>query len=161
MHRLSIVALAACAALAFGSVARAQQPPEYGPPIKQAQAMKVAAAAQAKAKEIGQRVIITIVDPAGHLVYFTKMDGAQNGSIAISIKKARCAALFRRPSKVFEDLLAKGGGFLSFLTLPGVIASGGGVPLKEDGKIVGAIGVSGSPNGTIDAQASDAGAAAM
>ncbi len=117
--------------------------------------------AQAKAKEIGQRVVITIVGPSGDLIYFTKMDGAQYGSIDISQKKARAAAKFRRPTKIFEDLLAKGGGFLSFLTLPDVIASAGGLPIVEGGKIIGAIGVSGSPNGTIDAEASQAGLDAL
>jgi len=162
MRRLLTTIVAAGAALVIGAAAHAQQPaPEYGMPINQAAAMKVAEAAQKKAVEIHQRVIITIVGPAGELIYFTRMDGSQNGSIAISQQKARTAALFRRPSAVFEAALAKGGPALTILTLPDVIASGGGIPLMEGGKIVGAIGVSGSPNGTIDAQAAQAGADAM
>lgn len=161
--RILVTTVATSAAILFGSSAFAQQPPPpvYGLPISQEQAMKAAGAAQAKAKEIGQRVVITIVGPAGDLIYFTKMDGAQYGSVDISQKKARSAAKFRRPTKVFEDLIAKGGGFLSFLTLPDVIASAGGLPLMHDGKIIGAIGVSGSPNGTIDAEASQAGVDAV
>ena len=162
MRRLSMTAFAACAILTFGSAAYAQKPaPGYGMPVDQAMAMKVAAAAQKKAVEIHQRVIITIVGPAGSLIYFTKMDGAQNGSIAISQQKARSAALFRRPTAIFEKALGKGGPALALLTLHGIVCSGGGVPLMEGGKIVGAIGVSGSPNGTIDAEAAEAGAAAM
>lgn len=160
MRHLSLVSVATVSVLSIATAVHAQQPPpppDYGMPITQAQAIKVATAAQAKAKEIGQRVVITIVGPSGDLIYFTKMDGAQYGSIDISQKKARAAAKFRRPTKVFEDLLAKGGGFLSFLTLPDVIASAGGLPIIEGGKIIGAIGVSGSPNGSIDAEASQAG----
>lgn len=153
--------LAAGAALAFLSVtAYAQQPPPpppYGPPVTQEQAMKLAAATQAEAVKLGQNVVIAIVGPAGDLIYFTKMDRAQYGSIQIAMKKARAAARFRRPTKVFEEGLAKGGGALTLLTLPGVIASAGGIPIVIDGKIAGAIGVSGSPMGSIDAQAAQAG----
>jgi len=162
MHRLI---LAVGAALAFLSVtAYAQQPPPpppYGPPITQEQAMKLAAATQAEAVKLGQNVVIAIVGPAGDLIYFTKMDRAQYGSIDVALKKARTSAAFRRPTKAFEDGLAKGGGGLSILLLPGVIASAGGIPIIIDGKIAGAIGVSGSPMGTIDAQAAQAGLDAL
>ena len=99
--------------------------------------------------------------PSGDLVYFTKMDGAQYGSIAVSQSKARAQRSFRRPTKVFEEALAKGGPTLTLLTLPGVIASAGGVPIIIDGKVAGAIGVSGSPSGAIDHEASEAGIAAL
>ena len=95
MRRLSLVSVATVTTLSFATSVYAQQPsppPDYGMPITQAQAMKAAAAAQAKAKEIGQRVVITIVGPSGDLIYFTKMDGSQYGSIDISQKKARAAA---------------------------------------------------------------------
>ena len=164
MRRLSLVSMATVTAFSYATAVHAQQPvppPDYGIPITQAQSMKVAAAAQAKAKEIGQRVVITIVGPSGDLIYFTKMDGAQIGSNEISLRKAKAAALYRRPTKVFEDGLAKGGGGLGILLLPNVIASGGGLPIMEGGKIIGAIGVSGSPTGTIDAEASQAGLDAM
>ncbi|HEY6024253.1 MAG TPA: heme-binding protein [Pseudolabrys sp.] len=171
MSRLSVAAMAACIALIFGSAVHAQQPapaspppappPDYGLPVTQEQAMKVAAAAQEGAKKLGQRVVITIVGPSGDLLYFTKMDGAQYGSIAISQTKARAAATFRRPTKVFEELLAKGGPTLTLLTLPGVIASAGGIPIMINGKVAGAVGVSGSPTGTIDHEAAEAGLAAL
>jgi glc operon protein GlcG len=171
MVRLSVAAVAACIAFTLASAVHAQQPaapaaapappPDYGMPVTQEQAMKVAAAAQEGAKKLGQRVVITIVGPSGDLVYFTKMDGAQYGSIAVSQSKARAAAIFRRPTKIFEEALAKGGPTLTLLTLPGVIASAGGVPIMIDGKIAGAVGVSGSPAGSIDHEAAEAGLAAL
>lgn len=162
MRRFSSAAAVATAAFLFGSVVHAQQAvPEYGMPITQAQAMKVAAAAQAKAKSLNIHTAITIVGPAGDLIYFTKMDGTQSGSVAVSRRKARTAAMFRRPSKVFEDALAKGGPAITLLTLPNVIASAGGIPIVISGKIVGAIGVSGAPKGAIDAEAAQAGADAV
>lgn len=171
MGRLSMITVAAFTAVLFGSAVHAQQPaapaaappppPDYGMPVTQEQAMKVAAAAQEGAKKLGQRVVITIVGPTGDLIYFTKMDGAQYGSIAISQSKARTAATFRRPTKIFEEALAKGGPTLTLLTLPGVIASAGGVPILIDGKVAGAIGVSGSPAGSIDHEAAEAGLAAL
>lgn len=163
MARFSLIAAATSFALMFGSAVWAQpaSPPDYGLPVTQEQAMKIAAAAQVKAKEIGQRVIITVVGPSGDLIYFTKMDGAQYGSIAISQQKARTAAIFRRPTKIFEEALAKGGPTLTLLTLPGVIASAGGVPIIIGGKVAGALGVSGSPTGSIDEQAALAGLDAL
>lgn len=169
MDRLSLVTMAASIALIFGNAAHAQQPagpppsapPDYGMPVTQEQAMKIAAGAQEGAKKLGQRVVITIVGPSGDLIYFTKMDGAQYGSIAISQAKARGAALFRRPTKVFEEALAKGGPTLTILTLPGAIASAGGLPIMIGGKVAGAVGVSGSPNGSIDQEAAEAGLAAL
>lgn len=163
MLRLSLLSLAACATLALGTAAHAQQaaapppPPDYGAPVTQEQAMKIAAATQEAAKKLGQRVVITIVGPAGDLIYFTKMDGAQYGSIDISQKKARAAALFRRPTRIFEELIAKGGPTITLMTLPGVIASAGGLPIMIGGKVAGAIGVSGSPAGSIDAEAGQVG----
>jgi uncharacterized protein GlcG (DUF336 family) len=163
MARFSLIAAATSFALMFGSAVQAQPapPPDYDLPVTQEQAMKIAAAAQVKAKEIGQRVIITVVGPSGDLIYFTKMDGAQYGSIAISQQKARTAAIFRRPTKIFEEALAKGGPTLTLLTLPGVIASAGGVPIIIGGKVAGALGVSGSPSGSIDEQAALAGLDAL
>jgi len=162
MRRFSSAAAVATAAFLFGSVVHAQQlPTEYGMPITQAEAMKVAAAAQAKAVSLKIHAAITIVGPSGDLVYFTKMDGTQYGSVAVSRSKARTAVLFRRPSKAFEDVLAKGGPAITLLTLPNVIASAGGIPIVVSGKIVGAIGVSGAPKGSIDAEAAQAGADAV
>jgi glc operon protein GlcG len=84
-----------------------------------------------------------IVDNAGNLVYFEKMDNTQIGSVNVAIEKARSAALFKRPTKAFEDALASGGGGLRVLGVPGAFPLEGGIPLLIDGNIVGAIGISG------------------
>lgn len=121
--------------------ATAPSAPPYGPPISLAAAQRAAAAAVAAATQHKfVPYVIAIVDPAGRLVLFERMDNAQYGSIRIAIKKARAAALFRRPTKVFEDILAHGR--TAILGLPGAIPSEGGVPLVAQGKIVGAIGAS-------------------
>lgn len=168
MRRLSLVALATTATLLFGTAVRAQQPPaapppppEYGMPISLADAMKVAAAAKANSEKLHINSVITIVGPSGDLIYFMKMDGAQYGSIAISQAKARTAAIFRRPTKVFEDVVGGGGFGITAMTLPGVIASAGGLPIMQNGKLVGAIGVSGAPRGVIDQESSHAGLDAL
>lgn len=167
MRRLSATTLAV-AALMFASAAQAQQPPAapppplpYGPPVTLAQAMKIAAAAQANSEKLKINSVITIVGPSGDLIYFLKMDGAQYGSIAISQQKAKTAAIFRRPTKVFEDVVAGGGFGLTAMTLPGVIASAGGLPIVQNGKIIGAVGVSGAPRGVIDQESSQAGLDAL
>jgi uncharacterized protein GlcG (DUF336 family) len=118
--------------------------PEYGMPINAEQAKAAATAALAEAKKSGWRMAVAIVGPEGNLVYFEKMDGTQNASFQLAIGKARTSALFRRPSKVFVDHFAAGN--VAFMTFPDdarPTASEGGVPILVDGKIVGAIGVSG------------------
>lgn len=163
MRRLSLIALAACALFATAATAQqpAPQPPEYGPPITLAQAMKAAAAAQANSEKLGIHSVISIVGPSGDLIYLAKMDGAQFGSIAISQEKAKAAAIFRRPTKAWEDLVSGGGAGITALSLPGVIASAGGLPILQNGKVVGAIGVSGAPRGVIDQESSQAGIDAL
>ncbi len=161
MHR-SVLVAAALGLLTMGSAQGQEQlppppqPPQYGAPVTQEQATKAGAAALEQAKKIGIHAVVTVVDPSGALVYLTKMDGAQYGSIEVSQRKARTAALYRRPSKVFEDVAGKG--TLGVLTLPNVITSAGGVPLMSGGKVIGAIGVSGGPSGAYDAIAAEAGA---
>jgi uncharacterized protein GlcG (DUF336 family) len=86
---------------------------------------------------------VAIVDPNGDLVYFEKMDDTQNGSVDVAIAKARSAARFKRPTKVFQDALAAGGEGLRILALDGAVPVEGGVPIVIGGKIVGAIGASG------------------
>ena len=86
---------------------------------------------------------VAVVDTGGHLVYFERMDGTQTGSAGVALDKAKSAVAFRRPTKVFEDVLAAGGAGLRILTLSGVVAVEGGVPIVIGGKIVGAIGLSG------------------
>jgi len=123
--------------------AGAQQPiPQYGPTITIEQAKKVMAAAEAEAKKQDWPVAITIVDTHGVLVAFEKLDQTQIGSVELSIEKAKTAALFRRSTKVFEDLIAEGGQNLR-LTRHAATPIEGGLPLIVDGKIIGAIGVSG------------------
>jgi glc operon protein GlcG len=103
---------------------------------------------------------ITIVGPSGELVYFEKLDNCQYASIAISQHKAQVAARYRRPTVVFERLLAKGANFAYLTSLDNVIASRGGNPLITDGKIIGAIGVSGG-SGSQDDAISEAGTKAL
>jgi len=103
---------------------------------------------------------IAVVDPAGDLVYFEKMDNTQAASAAIAIDKARSSARFKRPTKAMQDVLAAGGEGLRFLVLQGAIPAEGGVPIVMDGKIVGAVGASGGA-GNQDAQTAGAGAAAV
>jgi glc operon protein GlcG len=125
----------------------AQEPVPYGTPITLEQARKLVSAAEAEAKKQKWPVAIAIVDPAGHLVAFAKMDNTQLGSINVALEKAKCAALFRRSTKVFEDGLVSGGANLRVLKVPGAIPIEGGLPIIQDGKIIGAIGVSGvKPN---------------
>jgi uncharacterized protein GlcG (DUF336 family) len=148
------------AALAPGGAAFAQPagPTDYGPPISNEQAKAVAAAALAEAKKNNWRMAFTILGPAGELVYFEKMDGAQVASTDLSLGKARTAVLFRRPSKAFADQYAAGN--TSFMTFPEKpIASEGGVLIVVGGKIIGAIGASGG-TGQQDGLAAGAGAAA-
>jgi uncharacterized protein GlcG (DUF336 family) len=90
---------------------------------------------------------IAIVDPNGTLVYYEKMDNTQNGSADVAIDKARSAALFKRPTKAFEDLIAGGGDGLRYLRMRAVIPIEGGIPIVTDGKIVGGVGVSGGKSG--------------
>jgi glc operon protein GlcG len=113
-------------------------------------------AAAAEAKKNGWFVAIAVVSNGGHLVHFSKMDQTQFGSIQIAIHKAKAAAHFRRPTKAFEDRVAQGGAGIAVMTLDGIIASEGGIPLVRDGKIIGAIGCSGA-TGAQDGQACKAG----
>jgi glc operon protein GlcG len=114
----------------------------YGTPIATERAQSAIQAAIAEANKRGWALNITVVDPNGDLVSFARMDGAQLASIAISQHKARTAARYRRPTHAFEDGIQKGG-FSYLLTLDDVIASRGGIPLIEGGKLIGAIGCSG------------------
>jgi glc operon protein GlcG len=137
---LSFVVLA-CAAL--GSwVAIAQVPNAYGPPIGIDAAKRAAALALAEGKKNGWTVAAAIVDPGGTLVYFERIDGTQNGSSDVAIAKARSAAAFKRPTKVFEEAVAAGRNVI--MTLPGAMPVEGGLPIVDGGKVVGAIGVSGA-----------------
>ena len=118
---------------------------------------KAAAPALAEAAKNNWKVAVAIVDPAGTLVYYEKMDNTQLGSANVAIDKARSAARFKRPTKAFQDALAAGGEGLRVLAIEGAVPVEGGFPLVMDGKIVGAIGVSGATSAQ-DAQCSKAGA---
>jgi len=129
--------------LLSGISALAQGPMPYGPPVSLENAKKAAAAAGAEARKNGWTMAISVVDPSGTLVYYEKMDNTQTGSAKVSIDKARSAALFKRPTKVFQDHLAAGSAGLPILGVEGATPIEGGIPLVIDGHIVGAIGVSG------------------
>ena len=111
-------------------------------PITMERAQGLIQAAAAEATKRGWALNVAVVDPNGDLVAFSRMNGAQLASIAISQHKARVSARYRRPTKAFEDGVMKFG-FNYLLTLDDVIASRGGIPLVEDGKLIGAIGCSG------------------
>ena len=115
----------------------------YGSSIGLEMAKRLAAPAIAEARKNQWTMAVAIVDVSGGLVYFEKMDDTQNGSVEVSISKARSAALFKRATKVFQDGVAGGGAGLRILTLKGAVPIEGGVPIVVDGKIIGAIGVSG------------------
>lgn len=106
-----------------------------------AEAKRVAAAAAREAERNGWSVVIAIVDDCGILVYLERLDGTQPASSEIAQSKARAAALFRRPTKALEDLVA--GGRVAMLSLPEITPVEGGLPLVYEGQIVGAVGVSG------------------
>ena len=132
----------------------------YGPPITLEQARKVMAAAEAEARKGNMNLSITIVDTGGHLVLMQRMDGAFFASADVSRDKAWSAAAYRRPGKAFQDRLATGGAEVRILRLRGANPIEGGDPILVDGKVVGAIGVSGG-SGEQDGQVSRAGVAAL
>jgi len=132
----------------------------YGLPVDLASAKKAAAAALEEARGNQWQMAVAVVDPNGTLTYFEKMDGTQLGSVQVSADKARSAALFKRPTKVFQDAIASGGEGLRFLKLTGAVPIEGGVPLIVGGAIVGAIGVSGGTSAQ-DGQCAQAGARAV
>jgi glc operon protein GlcG len=150
----SILCLAAC--VLFIAAARAQTPPAYGMSIGIENSKKAAAAAIAEARKNNWTMAIAIVDTAGNLVYFEKMDGTQTGSVNVAIEKARSAVLFKRPTKSFQDTVAQGGAGLRMLGLPGAVPVEGGIPLIEGGRIIGAIGASGGTSEQ-DGQSAQAG----
>src|ERR1700693_2565927 len=131
----------------------------YGAPIGLDRAQAAIAATVAEAKERDWKLIVTVVDSGGTLVAFQRMDGAQLASIQISEHKARAAATFRRETKAFENAVQQSNNNY-VMTLDGVIASRGGIPLVEGGKLIGAIGCSGGA-GSQDEAACKVGAATV
>lgn len=157
------VIAAAAAALLMSPLAVLAQapaaPPAYGQGISFDAAKKALAAAEAEAKKNNWPVAIAIVDSAGKLAAFSKIDNTQHASVDIAIGKAVTANDLRRPTKALQDVIAQGGGGLRLLAVPGLMPLEGGVPIVVDGKIIGAIGVSGVTSEQ-DAQVAMAGAAA-
>jgi uncharacterized protein GlcG (DUF336 family) len=131
----------------------------YGAPISLSRAQTAISAAMAEADKWGWALNVAVVDSGANLVAFGRMDNAQLASIAIAEHKARASASFRRPTKVFEDGVQRSDNKY-LLSLDGIIASRGGIPLIEDGKLIGAIGCSGG-TGSQDEAACMAGAATI
>lgn len=143
MHLLGLVSrgLAALVVAGFAIAAQAQTPPPYGAPISLDVAKKAAAGAIAEARKNNWGMVVVVTDPGGVAVYLERLDGTQYASVDVAIKKAQSAAAYRRPTKAFEDGVA--GGRNAILGLPGAIPIEGGLPIVIDGRLVGAIGVSG------------------
>ncbi|HEX9240803.1 MAG TPA: heme-binding protein [Anaeromyxobacter sp.] len=131
-----------------------------GPAIGVEAARKAATAALAEARRNGWLMAVAVADPAGTLVYFERMDDVQLGSIAVAIGKARSAALFKRPTKAFQDAVAGGGAGLRVLALEGAVPVEGGLPIVVGGELVGGIGLSGDLAEN-DAKCAAAGVAAL
>jgi glc operon protein GlcG len=132
----------------------------YGAPIPLERARQVVAGARAEAQKNKWPVAIAVVDAGGHLVAFERMDTTQTGSVLVAIEKAKTSAAFRRPTKAFQDVIAAGGDGLRMLALPGATPLEGGLLLVQEGRIVGAIGISGVTSAQ-DAQIARAGVAAL
>ena len=164
----SLRVLVLCAGALVAALAQAQAPaaappavPEampfdipYGAPITLERARQVGDAAAAEARKRNWKMSIAVVGPAGELVFFQKVDGAANSAARIAESKARASALFRRPTKVFFDAVESGHPYV--MSLDGVVAADGGLPIIENGKLIGAIGTSGG-TGAQDAVVSKAG----
>ena len=134
--------------------------PPYGLSITNEQAKKVADAALAPARANGWTVVVAIVDTGGHLVFLEKLDQTQVGSVEIAISKAKSSAIFKRPTKMFQERLARGGDGLLVLRLKDAIPVEGGMPIVVDGKLIGALGVSGGSSAE-DEVCAEAGASAL
>jgi glc operon protein GlcG len=162
MKRMAAIALLLSLAFLTAMPVAAQTPappPAYGTPIGLEQAKKVMAGAEAEAKKNNWPVVIAILDSGGQLVMLQRLDNAQWGSVEIAKEKARSSVALRRPTKVFQDLIAQGGANLRLLNI-GYSVLEGGIPIVLDGKIVGAVGVSGVTSQQ-DAQIAQAGIDAL
>jgi glc operon protein GlcG len=149
----TILVGAALVALTVAASAQEKRP-EYGTAVNAAAAKKIAAGVLAECQKNGWNVAVAVVDTHGALVYFERMDNTQTASLDIAIGKAKAAATYRRTTRVFMDAINKGGPATA--TLPGVFAAPGGVPIMDDGKVTGGVGVSGV-TGDQDEQCAKAG----
>jgi uncharacterized protein GlcG (DUF336 family) len=180
MRSIISITVAACALVAVSSPVPAQTPAPATPPTQPSaggtpaavpfdipygvsigleRAKEVMAAAEAEAKRRNWKMIIAVVDTNGELVHFSRMEGAQIGSISVSIGKARTAARFRRESRAFYNAYEAGQVYTGTLD-PTLVASPGGFPLVEGGKVIGAVGCSGG-TGDQDAAICKVGAEVM
>jgi uncharacterized protein GlcG (DUF336 family) len=134
-------------------------PPQYGPPISLDLAKRVVSAAEACARANGWPVVIAIFDSTGHLALLHRLDQANLGAVDLAQRKAETAVRFRRPTKVYEDIVA-GGGIRLLSIASDIITLEGGIPLLQNGLVIGSIGVSGMTS-TEDGQVAAAGAAVL
>ena len=156
----NVVAVMAAALLALCTYAAQAQVPVYGQSVNLEQAKKVLAAGQVEARKNGWPVAIAVVDNSGMLVAYERMDNTQTASVQVAIDKAVSAAMYRRSTKVFQDMVAGGGAGTRALNLRGASTVEGGLTLVMDGKIVGGVGVSGV-NSDQDGMVAKAGADAL
>lgn len=140
MKKLILSVLAAAAISVFASFSEAQLPTKKVLTLDAAK--MIAAAAEAEALKRGSTVVIVVVDESGHILLLERLDDTQVASVEVGIGKARTAAIFRRPSKVFEDQIKNGR--VAALALTGATPLQGGLPIYYEGKVIGAIGVSGN-----------------
>ena len=154
-----LAGLLSAAVFALGAAqTMAQQRPGYGTAVNLETAKKIAAASIAEARRNNWNVAVAILDNHGMLIYYEMLDDTQTSSATIAIEKGRTAAMFRRPSKVFEDGVSSGR--VAILGLPGATPIEGGLPIVVNGKIIGGVGVSGV-NSDQDAQIARAGLEAL
>ncbi len=153
---LQLMLAAGIAAVSLNAVAQAR--PEYGTAIEAPLARKIAAAALAECAKNNWNIAVAVVDTHGGLVYYERMANTQSASYDIAIQKARVGAMYRRTTRVFADVIAKSGP--AVMTLPGVVASPGGMPIMVEGKVIGGVGASGV-TGDQDEQCVKAGLASM
>jgi glc operon protein GlcG len=156
---VTLIAMLGLPAMAQAPLAPPPQIP-YGVSVSTESAKNVAAISITEAQKNNWKMAIAIVDTGGYLVYFERMQDTQTGSVDLAIEKARTAALFRRPTKLFQDSVAAGGEGLRLLRLTGAIPIDGGVPIIIDGKVIGAVGVSGG-SGDEDGLVAKSGSAAV
>ncbi len=149
-----------CAGTALAQTPAPPPTTPYGEPVSLEMAKKAVAAAEAEAAQHGWPMAIAVVDTGSNLVALHRMDNTQIGSIRLAEGKAHTAVEFRRPSRMMQDAVAGGGVGLWWLRVDGVIPLEGGVPIIVNGKIIGAVGVSGGASPQ-DAQAAQAGADAL
>ena len=157
MLKLKRVVQVLCVFLSASFAAQAaDEPPrpEYGPDITVEQAKKIAAGVIAECSKNKWNVAVAVVNTHGSLVYYERMNNTQSASAKIAVDKASAAAMYRRPTRAFVDAIAKAGP--ATMTLPGVVASPGGLPIFSAGRVIGGVGVSGV-TGDQDEQCSKAG----